>query len=169
RAPGTCGPRRTTAASIHRAAVPRGRRADSPAAPRSRAEAPASPSGPRGPGLLKPVEHEVARAFERDPLLGERVAVADRDRPVVEGLVVDRERPRRADLVLAAVALADRRRVVVLRRNDAAQLLVQRPRLLDEPRVLADQRQDGDLHWREPRMQTQHRPLLAVDLLLVVG
>ena len=43
--------------------------------------------------------------------------------------VVDRERPRRADLVLAAVALADRGRVVVLGRHHLAQLLVQRPRL----------------------------------------
>src|SRR5581483_10930992 len=103
--------------------------------PRSRARAPASPSGPRRPGLVEPVAHELDRALERDPLLRETVAVADRDCPVVERLVVDRERPRRADLVLASVALADRGGVVVLRGHDAAEVLVERPCLLDQPRV----------------------------------
>ena len=74
------------------------------------------------------VEHERARARDRDPLLRERVAVADRDRLVLERLLVDRERERRADLVLAAVAPADLARVVVLGDDDAAKLLVQRAR-----------------------------------------
>src|SRR5207249_8957894 len=97
------------------------------------------------PALFEPLDEQLARACDRDPLLGERVPVADRDRVVVEGLVVDRQRPRRADLVLTAVALADRGRVVVLGRDDAAKLLVQRPALTDQGRALADQRQHCDL------------------------
>ena len=55
-----------------------------------------------------------AHAADRDPLLLERVAVAHRDRVVLERLLVDREPVRRPDLVLAAVAAADRAVVVVL-------------------------------------------------------
>ena len=51
---------------------------------------------------------------DRDALLRERVAVAHGDRAVLERLVVDRHAQRRADLVLAAVALADRAALVVL-------------------------------------------------------
>jgi hypothetical protein len=40
----------------------------------------------------------------RDPLLRHRVALAHRHRLVLEGVEVDRDAVRRADLVLAAVA-----------------------------------------------------------------
>ena len=69
---------------------------------------------------------------DRDALLGQRVAVAHGDRPVLERLVVDRHAPRRADLVLAAVALADRAALVVLglhqRPRSSAGDLARRPR-----------------------------------------
>ena len=106
---------------------------------------------------------------DRDALLRERVAVAHGDRAVLERLVVDRHAPRRADLVLAAVALADRAALVVLGLHD-------RPRsaLVDLAgelglAVLAHERQHGDLDRRQARVQLQHRALLARDLLLVVG
>ena len=54
----------------------------------------------------------VSRLGERDALLRHRVAVADGDRVVVERVEVDRDAERRADLVLAAVAAADRAGVV---------------------------------------------------------
>ena len=51
----------------------------------------------------------VHRAGRRsDPLLRHRVAVADGDRAVVEGVEVDGDAQRRAHLVLATVAAADR-------------------------------------------------------------
>ena len=55
-----------------------------------------------------------------DAVLGERVAVADGDRVVLVRLLVDRERERRAELVLAAVAAADLARVVVLGDDDTS-------------------------------------------------
>src|SRR5581483_3295580 len=76
------------------------------------------------------VEQKLLRCLQRDALLLERVTVAQRHGAVGERLLVDRERPRRADLVLAAVALADRGRVVVLGRHRPAQVLVERARLL---------------------------------------
>ena len=54
----------------------------------------------------------------------QRVAIAQRHRAVLEALVVDREAERRADLVLAAVALADRAAVVVLGLHARAQRVV---------------------------------------------
>src|SRR6478609_9052673 len=87
------------------------------------------------------VEH-VGEALDRHPLLRERVAVAQGHRAVLERLVVDRDRERRADLVLAPVALADVAAVVVLDGHPLAQLLVDRARLLGVA-VLAQQRQHG--------------------------
>ena len=52
------------------------------------------------------------QAFERDALLGHRVAVAHRDGTVIERIEVDRDTERGADLVLAAVATTDRTGVV---------------------------------------------------------
>src|SRR3569833_195713 len=75
-------------------------------------------------------------AADRHPVLGERGAVADGDRLVLERLLVDRERPRRPDLVLAAVALADLPALVVLDRPALAQLLEQVPRSRRHPLVL---------------------------------
>ena len=80
-------------------------------------------------GLRSSSASRAADLPDREPLLGERVAVADRDGVVRERLLVDRERERRADLVLAAVAAADRAALVVLDDVRGAQLLVQRARL----------------------------------------
>ena len=82
--------------------------------------------------------------------------------------MVDRHRPRRADLVLAAVAPADRAALVVLGLDAVAQRAVDLAGELGLP-VLAHQRQDRDLDRREQRVQPQHGALLALDLVLVVG
>src|SRR4051812_28788972 len=75
-------------------------------------------------------------ALDRDPLLRERVAVAQRHGAVLERLVVDGHGVRRADLVLTAVALADVAALVVLGRHPLAQLEVDLARLVGMP-VLA--------------------------------
>src|SRR5436305_920737 len=83
------------------------------------------------------------------PLLRERVAVAHGDRAVLERDVVDREGPRRADLVLPAVAAPDVAAVVVLDHVVSAQLLVELACRLDHARrLLRDQREDRGLHGR---------------------
>src|SRR5215468_8464649 len=51
-------------------------------------------------------------AVDGDPVLAHRVALPHRHRLVVQGIEVDRDAERRADLVLAAVAAADRAGVV---------------------------------------------------------
>src|SRR4051812_22788374 len=76
------------------------------------------PGGREAPGEL------VREAVDRDALLPQGVAIADRDRAVLERLVVDGHAERRADLVLAAVALADRAALVVLALHASAQLRV---------------------------------------------
>src|SRR3954454_19722485 len=97
----------------------------------------------RRPGPLERVVEPGAHALERQPLLGERVAVAHGDRAVLARDVVDRERPWRADLVLPAGAGSDVAAVVVLDQMVPAELLVQLARRLDHSgRVLRDQRQD---------------------------
>src|SRR5579884_4011004 len=63
----------------------------------------------------------LAELIDGDALLGQRIAVAQGHRAVLERLVVDRHRPRRADLVLAAVAAADRPALVVLGLHALAQ------------------------------------------------
>src|SRR4051812_10262593 len=52
--------------------------------------------------------------IEADPLLLHRVARPDRDRLILESLEVDRDAERCADLVLTAIAAADRAGVVEL-------------------------------------------------------
>ena len=74
----------------------------------------------------------------------------------------------RADLVLTPVPAADRAALVVFGLNQLAELAVD---LLGELglAVLAHQREDRDLHRRELGVEPQHRPLLALDHVLVVG
>ena len=110
----------------------------------------------RGPGRLQPALQLLGERVDRHPLLGERVAVADRHRVVVQRLVVDRHRPRRADLVLAAIAAADRARHVHLGLHPPAQVLVDP---LGELRlaVLAHQRQHRHLDRGQLRMQAAAR------------
>ncbi len=119
----------------------------------------------------------LGEALDRQALLRERVALAQRHRPVLEALVVDGQAERRADLVLAAVALADRAAVVVLdhaHARTAAQRAVDLARELGLA-VLAHERQDRRLDRRQARVQSQDRAqlalarALALDQFLVVG
>ena len=95
------------------------------------------------------------------------VAIADRDGTVLERVEVDRDAQRRADLVLTAVALADRLRLVVVDHVAVGQrgvdLAGQR-----RQRVLLAQRQHRHLVRREARVQAQHGARLVVDDVLVV-
>jgi len=68
--------------------------------------------------------------LDRDALLRERVAIAQRDRAVLEALVVDRDAERRSDLILAAVAPADRAAAVVLGLHAAAHRVIHLARQL---------------------------------------
>ena len=124
------------------------------------------PSPPRG---LQPVEDEPRDALDRDPLLGHRIAIADRDRAVLERVDVDRHAPWRADLVLAPVELADRGGVVVDRHHVALQVVLDPMAQLDDLGSLLEQRQDRDLVRREVRVERQRDAGLAPDLLLAIG
>ena len=68
----------------------------------------------RAPLGAQPRLELAGQRVDRDALLRERVAVAQGDGAVLERLVVDGDAVGRADLVLAAVALADRAALVVL-------------------------------------------------------
>ena len=72
--------------------------------------------------------------------------------------MVDRDRPRGADLVLATVASADRAALVVLRLEAPAQAPVDLARELGLA-VLANEREYGDLDRREQRVQPQYGAL----------
>ena len=120
------------------------------------------PFGERHSRARRSHEH-VDEPVDRHALLLERVAVAQRHRPVLERLVVDRHAQRRADLVLAAVALADRAALVVLGLHPRAQ---RRDDLAGDfgLAVLLDERQHRDLHRRQPRVQLEHGARLAADV-----
>ena len=93
------------------------------ARPRRRLAAPER----RVSGALQPLREVGVQALERHALLRHRVAVAHGDGAVVERVEVDRDAERRADLVLAAVAAADRAGVVEVDVPLAAQVC-RRPR-----------------------------------------
>src|SRR5690606_37591004 len=101
----------------------------------------------RLPGLAEAPLQLRPDLLGRQAELLERVAVAAGHRAVLHRLVVDGDAPRRADLVLAAVALADRAARVVLGRHPLAQVLVDRPRPL-RLAVLVDEREHRDLDRR---------------------
>src|SRR5215207_6530122 len=123
----------------------------------------------RGPRRGEPGLELAGQRVDRDPLLRERVAVAQGDRLVLERLVIDGDAERRADLVLAAVALADRAALVVLALHPRA--LERGVDLARDLGVagLAQQRQHGDLDRRDRRVELEHGALLAAELVLVVG
>src|SRR6478735_8382648 len=104
----------------------------------------------RAPRLAQTQLDLLAEVVDRDPDLGQAVAIAQRHSAVLERLVVDGEGPRGADLVLAAVAAADGTALVVLGLNSFAQVAVDLPRQL-RLAVLANQRQDRDLDRRQSR------------------
>src|SRR5918996_4418745 len=125
--------------------------------------------GPWRPGGVELFAQEPACPLERDAFLRKAVAVADRDGAVLQRLLVDRERPRRPDLVLAPVALPDRGRGVVLDDAVLPQVVVEPACLLDERGVVADEREYRRLHRRDSRVQPHHRPRPLLDNLLVVA
>src|SRR5580704_8702289 len=113
-------------------------------------------------------------ALDRQSFLCERVTIAQRERVVLDALVVDRKAQRRTYLVLAAVAPADRAAVIVLGMRARAHRTVDLARELGLP-VLAHERQHGRLHGSEPWVQAKDRAhlaracTLALDDFLVVG
>ena len=115
----------------------------------------------------------VAQLGHVHAVLQHRVAVADGHAVVVGRLEIVGDAVRRADLVLAAVTLADAAGFVVFGAEVAVDVLVEIVRLLLE---LLRLRQDGDLDRRDERRQVQHdagillHPLLrGRGLLFVVG
>src|SRR5579885_2883496 len=81
--------------------------------------------------------------------------------------MVDGYAERCADLVLTPVAPPDRSRLIVGDREVALQILAHRLYLLGLP-ALAQQRKDGSLDRREPRIQAHHDPLFVLHDVLVV-
>src|SRR5215470_1191076 len=81
------------------------------------------------PGLRQARGQVVGQALDRDTGLLERVAVAEGDGVVLHRLVIDGDAPGGADLVLAAVALADRAALVELGGEAAAEVLEDLARL----------------------------------------
>src|SRR5687767_11286371 len=172
---------RTSSSSTARpcARARRSPRSTAPGRRRSRSRSPAScraPSARRGPR-----RRSCPSRCSSDPLLQLARKVSDRDAILLKGipltqchcvifdaLVVDRDGERGADLVLAAVALADVPARVVLGAHPGAQVLVDLARELGVT-VLAQQRQHRDLDRRDLRVQPQHRALLAPLLVLVEG
>src|SRR5207244_3394731 len=122
----------------------------------------------RAPGRGQPPLELVAQMIYRDADLLERVAVAQRDRAVLERLVVDGHAPRGADLVLTSVAAADRAALVVLGWHPLAEVLIDLARDLGLA-VLRDERQHRYLHRRDLRVEAEQDTLAPLDLLLVVG
>ena len=118
---------------------------------------------------VEAIEDQPLHAFDRHPLLGHRVAIAHGDRAVLERIDVDGDAPRRADLVLAPVELADGGRVVVDGHRVALQVGLDPVAQLDDLGPLLEQRQDGHLVRREVGVERQRHARLAADLLLAVG
>src|SRR3954453_18971801 len=123
----------------------------------------------RGPRRGEARVELVGKGGDGDPLLGQRVAVAEGDGVVLERLVVDGDAVRRADLVLAAVALADRAALVVLALEAGAlERRVDLPRAL-RVALLAQQREHGPLARAGAGGELEPRARVAADVVLVVG
>src|SRR5664280_1463142 len=90
-----------------------------------------------------------------DPDLLHRVAVADRGLAVLERVDVDADAPRRADLVLAPVELADRGRVVVDGHDVLRQVVAEGVALLHDLVALLEQRQDRHFVRGELSVESQ--------------
>src|SRR5699024_3746931 len=95
---------------------------------------------------------------QRHPLLGHRVTLPYRHGLILEGVEVDRDAVRRAYLVLAPVAPADRLRVVELDVPVLAQGGSEVTGLRRQV-LVARQRQHGGLHRCQPWVELQHGPL----------
>src|SRR5690242_6625551 len=119
--------------------------------------------GPPSAGAASAAEQaggEVALDLvQGDALLLHRVALADGDRVVVQGVEVDGDAERRTDLVLAAVAAADGTGVVELDVPVLPEVGGEALGLRRELRV-AGEREDRDLDRRQARVEAHHGALL---------
>src|SRR5674476_1688359 len=112
--------------------------------------------------------HQAGRQVGHDlveghPLLGHRVTLTHGHCLVVQGVEVDRDAERCADLVLAAIAPTDGAGVIEVDRPVLAQLGGQVLGLGGQISV-ARQRQDGDLYRRQPLVEPEHDPLVHAAL-----
>src|SRR5690349_15698223 len=121
------------------------------------------------PSRRESLGDHVAHCVGRDALLLERVAIPNRDRPILHRLPIDRNAIRRADLILTPVAPADRARLVVKHRKGAPQLFRQLLRKLRHS-ILLHEWENSGLDRRKRWSKTEHCPalLLARHLLLAV-
>ena len=123
----------------------------------------------RAPVGVQPLQQLVAQRRGRHAHLLERVAVAQRDGVVLHRLAVDGDAPRRADLVLAAVALADRAALVELGRHQRCAA----PRRSRAPSRACPSRDTSGstatLTGASRGCRRSTRALAARHLLLVVG
>src|SRR3954451_9771009 len=117
-----------------------------------------TPSTPCG-RVVQALDKQLAHTRDRHADLLERIAVAHRHGIVLERLVVDGDRPRRPDLVLPAVAAADRATRVDLDLEVRPQLCGQRRGALTLDRVIAYEREDRRLDRRDRGMQAQNHAL----------
>ena len=105
---------------------------------------------------------------DRHPLLLHRVALPHGGGPVVEGVEVDGDAERRADLVLATVAATDGLGLVVVAHPVRLQQAEHLAGRLDQLRLLG-QGQHGHRVGGEAWVEAQDGAQLAAHLLLVVG
>src|SRR5699024_9723682 len=130
-------------------------------------------SGPGGSGSGEMLGEVVLDLVDAHPLLAHVVALADRDRLVVEGVEVDRDAQRGADLVLTAVAAAEGTGGV---EGDVAALAQTRSEVLGGRRELlvATQRPHGGLARGQARIELEQNALVRAvfcvrGLVLGVG
>ena len=117
---------------------------------------------------------EVLDLIDGDTDLLHAVALADGDAVVgrdavglvADGVEVERDAVRRADLVLAAVALADRAGLVVVDHEFLGKLVVELHRGTGE-HVLLGKRQDRGLEGGECGVEVQHDAHVVVALLVL--
>src|SRR5690625_3367993 len=120
-------------------------------------------SEPGGSGSGEMLGEVVLDLVDAHPLLAHVVALAARDRLVVEGLEVDRDAQRGADLVLTAVAAAYGTGVVEV---DVPALAQTRSEVLGGRRELlvATQRKHGGLDRGQARIELEQNALVRAAL-----
>src|SRR6187551_2893455 len=111
-----------------------------------------TPSTPCG-RVVQALDEQLAHTGERYAHLLERIAVSHRHGIVLERLVVDGDRPRSPDLVLAAVPAPDRAARVQLDLEVRPQLGGERGGALALRRVVAHEREDRRLDRRDRGVQ----------------
>src|SRR5207248_4320240 len=102
------------------------------------------------------LEQERGHLVHRQTNLRHAVAFAHRHRLVFQRLEINGHTERRADLILAAIAAANIRHVVVLRDHHAFQAVMQALGRCDQLFLVLLQGQHGHLDGREPGIEVQH-------------